>query len=162
MELPVSSTTGAAIFWLYIVAALALTTAAIYTIASIKIDRTKVADLAHTKYETKVFTVWAILSFVTISYNMIQVLLESYEIWPGSTSYPSLRLDDPVGAITNLWAWSTTSTPFQNFGQAIAGDDFGWLWAQSALLKTFSVALYIAYEGRTTLRRAYRSFEWTV
>jgi hypothetical protein len=165
MELPVSSTTGAAVFWLYILAALALTTAAIYTIASIKIDRTKVIDLAHTRYETKVFTTWAILSFVTISYNMVQVLLESYEIWPGSTSYPPLRFDDPIGAITNLWAWSTTSTPFQSFGQAVAGDDFGWLWAQSALLKTFSVALYIAYEGGKFLRRVYcllrrRSNNW--
>jgi hypothetical protein len=156
MELPVSSTTGAAVFWLYIVAALTLTTVAIHTIASIKIDKTKVKDLAHTQYETKVFTVLAVLSFVTISYNMLQVLLQSYEIWPGSTTYPPLQLNDPIRAIKNLWAWSTTSTPFQNFGQAIAGDDFGWLWAQSALLKTFSVALYMAYEGRPSSRCAER------
>jgi hypothetical protein len=147
MEIAISSTTGAVIFWLYIVAALALTAAAIYTIASIKIDRKTATDVANTNHDTLVHAAWAVLSFVAISYNMIQVLSQSYALWPSSTSYPPLRFDDPMGAISTLWAWSTTTTPFISFGQAIAGDDFGWLWAQSALLKTFSVGLYIAYEG---------------
>jgi len=147
MESIVENVPGAAIFWLYIVAALAFTIAAIWTISNIKFDA-QAEDAAGKRRDGYVFVALAFASFALLSFNMLRILVHLYQAWSAVRSYPMLSYSDqPDAILARLWEWSTTSTPFNDFGRAIASDEFGWLWSQSALMKTFSVCLYMAYEA---------------
>ncbi|KAF2169023.1 hypothetical protein M409DRAFT_21034 [Zasmidium cellare ATCC 36951] len=124
---------GAIIFWLYIVFALVFIFLAIESILRLpnRVPRKHVAT----------FTVLAFISFSNLSFNMLNVLIDSYSTW-SECKLPPARLSLP-----SLWQWSVTSTLFRNFGEAIVQDEARFLWTQSALMATMSVSFFMSTQG---------------
>ncbi|KAK1048606.1 hypothetical protein LTR12_006843 [Friedmanniomyces endolithicus] len=135
---------GAITFWLYILASLGLTTLAIYTLASQRPPH----DGAQVKRRklTLRFSALAVISFCTLSFNMLRVLIQSYTQW--SKRLPSAYDRAHHGLLTRIWTWSITSTLFRDFGEAIVADQARYIWVLTALLATFSVCSYMGVEGR--------------
>ncbi|OQO07394.1 hypothetical protein B0A48_07091 [Cryoendolithus antarcticus] len=133
---------GAAIFWSYIVAALALTTTILYGLYSQHRSQAPLSPQRQRQLLT--FSSLAFLSFTALSANMINVLVQSFALWA--------RHRPAVGTISaypaEIYKWSTTSTLFLDFGEAIVANSARFLWTQSALLVTMSVNFYMALEGR--------------
>lgn len=122
---------GAAIFWLYIVAALTFTGITIHTIIKLPASGSR---------HVATFATLALLSFTAISFNMLHILVQSFQLWT--------KQRDPMGlSVYTIWNWSITSTLFRDFGEAIVEDEPRYLWTQSALLATLAVCLYMACEG---------------
>ncbi|KAK3633933.1 hypothetical protein LTR56_015543 [Elasticomyces elasticus] len=134
---------GAAIFWSYNVAALGLTTVVLQTLATLQPSRDGSQER---RKRTRIFGAMAAISFSTLSFNMLNVLIQSYIRWP--ERFPSAYDRSQHSMIDSIWTWSTTSTLFRDFGEAIVADEARYLWVLSALMGTFSVCLYMATEGR--------------
>ncbi|KAK5173366.1 uncharacterized protein LTR77_002047 [Saxophila tyrrhenica] len=133
---------GAAIFWLYILAALFFSSVVIWTILNIKQtgQRTSRNGIKNSS-DTWLFSALAGLSFATLSANMLNVLIQSYRAW--SARHSTNASLSP----TQIWHWSITSTLFQDFGEAIVKDSVRYFWAQSALLGTLSICIFMGVEG---------------
>ena len=132
---------GAAIFWLYIVAALFFSILVIHTIVELE---TSNSNQRHHFREVKIFSALACISFVTLSYNMLNVLIESFFAWQGRRIFPGgLDLGD-------TWRWSVESTLFEDFGKAILASTVRKIWTLSALVATMSVCLFMGCEGIPT------------
>ena len=134
---------GAITFWLYILAALGLTTLAIYTLASQRPPHDG-AQVERRKLTLR-FSALAVISFCTLSVNMLRVLIQSYTQW--SKRLPSAYDRAHHGLLTRIWTWSITSTLFRDFGEAIVADQARYIWVLTALLATFSVCSYMGVEG---------------
>lgn len=133
---------GAIVFWLYILAALAFTSIVLKTLydhepskASGRNDRGK---------EILLFSILAAISFITLSYNMLNVLVHSYTFWAHERNLNLADISLPL-----IWQWSITSTPFQDFGNAILQNSARYLWVEPSLIVTLCVCLYTAIEGTT-------------
>lgn len=148
---------GAVIFWLYIVFALLLTGLVIHTIYTIPTP-TKRQDEDNQSRDDRVaiyvFMTLALISFTVLSYNMLRVLIQSYHEWAqirGIAVPKSIYgVDSLLGSrrtSLNLWQWSTTSTLFQDFAQALVGSEQRWTWAMWALWITFVNMHYIGSRG---------------
>ncbi|KAK0893671.1 hypothetical protein LTS16_022485 [Friedmanniomyces endolithicus] len=135
---------GAITFWLYILAALGLTILAIYTLASQRPPHDG-AQVERRKLTLR-FSALAVISFCTLSVNMLRVLIQSYTQW--SKRLPSAYDRAHHGLLTRIWTWSITSTLFRDFGEAIVADQARYIWVLTALLATFSVCSYMGVEGR--------------
>lgn len=135
---------GATIFWLYIVLALIFTFFAIESIL-------KSSNPARHKH-VATFSIIAAISFSTLSFNMLHVLIDSYSTWSERQVVP-LALSP-----SSVWQWSITSTLFRNFGEAIVLDDARFLWTQSALMATMSVSFFMGIEGTLSVVCATRMF----
>jgi len=132
---------GAAVFWLYIVAALVFTGVAVYTIADLRRDNSHGRNATWTR-STTLFTGLACLSFTVLSFNMLHVLVHSFRAWLGR--HPTALQE---GYPTAVWHWSITSTLFQNFAEAIVADSARSLWTQCELWTTLSICLYMGRTG---------------
>lgn len=131
---------GAATFWLYIVAALAFTGIILKTLYDTK-PETK-SDSHRYEREVILFSSLAAVSFATLSYNMLNVLINSYTLWARERN---LSLADT--SLETIWHWSITSTLFQDFGNAIVWSSARYLWVEASLLATLCVCLYVGIEG---------------
>lgn len=131
---------GATIFWLYIVAALAFTALIIHTL--IDLPHPKGVDESIRNRNIKVFATLALISFATLSFNMLHVLIQSFALW-----IHGRELHDIKDLLPGIWHWSLTSTLFHDFGEAIVEDSSGYVWAEAALAATLSVCLYMGIEG---------------
>ena len=129
---------GAAIFWLYIAAALFFSTLVIHTI--ITIGTSNLSQRRHFR-DVKIFSALACISFVTLSYNMLNVLIESFSAW-----HEQQNVSGRLG-LADIWRWSIESTLFQDFGEAIMAPTFQQIWTFSALVATMSVCLFMSIEG---------------
>lgn len=131
---------GAAIFWLYNVFALIFTGITVRTLHQLQqTHKTKRRNVG----ATWLFCGLALISFATLSTNMLNVLIQSFNIW--SVGRDPIQLANLPLAI---WQWSITSSLFRDFGEAIVGDSARFFWVQSALLATLSVFNYMGTEGR--------------
>ncbi|KAI6834874.1 hypothetical protein KC327_g1088 [Hortaea werneckii] len=129
---------GAAIFWSYILAALAFTGIAIHTI--LKIKPTTTGPRNHEDAELharslRLFTLLATLSFTTLSANMLHVLIHSFQHWhstlPPPTHphpHPPQHPSSPTTWLSLIWHWSTTSSLFQDFAHAILATPARRIW----------------------------------
>ena len=134
---------GATVFWLYIVAALFFTSVVIRKLVTI--PQARGTEHAQRQQGVVVFAVLAGVSFATLSVNMMNVLIQSFQAWSQRNNI------DPFDSILeNVWRWSITSTLFQDFGEAIVKDTARYLWSEAALLATFSTCLYMGAEGTCT------------
>ncbi len=131
---------GATIFWLYIVAALFFSAIVITTIANIKPPNS--VGTGRRDGDWKMFATLAAISFSTLSFNMLSVLIQSYISWSKQNDLQP-RLD-----VSQIWTWSIHSRLFQDFGEAIVASTGRYLWAESALLATLSISLYMGIEGQ--------------
>lgn len=140
---------GAAVFWLYIVAALFFTGQVIYTI--VKLQPTKDTSREPTRKHVWIFGTLATFSFTTLSINMLNVLIQSFNSW--SQGYQSLR---PTDLLPSIWTWSVESTLFQDFAGALVENRARYLWSECALLMTFDVCLYMGSEGKRIVSITHR------
>ncbi len=123
---------GGLVFWLYIWAALFFAGLVLHT-AIIRIESN--ADT---------FFHLSFLSFAVLSYNMLDVLFQSFNLWH-TTLYPLGSTSDPIGRI---WRWSFASTLFRDFATALLEDNARYAWSAAALWQTFGVCVYMGIEGR--------------
>lgn len=133
--------TGAVVFWLYILAALSLSTLILYTVFNIPSIEGKRSP--NTKSSQFLFVLLALVSFTVLSINMLQVLIQSYFEWSQSRK-PRL----PATFVSLIWNWSVTSTLFLDFAEALVQSDARFRWAASSLLTTFGICLFFAIEGK--------------
>lgn len=131
---------GAAIFWLYILAALVFTTTILKTLHDMHPGR-QALDPSRTKHVTW-FSIVAAISFTALSVNMLGVLLQSYTLWARERG---LALADT--SLDSIWRWSITSTLFEDFGNAIVATSARYLWVEASLIATVYVCLYVGIEG---------------
>lgn len=141
---------GAAIFWLYIVAALFFTGLVIYTIVSC-IHQNDGCLMRQHKRDIAIFSTLACISFVTLSYNMLRVLIDSFLYW-----YQQQSTSKTLG-IHSIIQWSLESTLFQDFAQGLVQTQPRLYWTQASLLATLSVCLFMGTEGTLRLEQ----WEWT-
>jgi hypothetical protein len=134
---------GATIFWLYILFALTFTAVILQTLLQLHQIRRVADNGAQTPWNVWLFAALALVSFATLSFNMLNVLIQSFNLWSNNT-YPAHLLGWPGSA----WDWSIHSNLFQDFGEAIVANSARFLWTQSALLATLSICFYIAVQGR--------------
>lgn len=127
---------GAAIFWLYILAALLFTSIILKTLYDT--EPAKHAERNH----VVLFGALSACSFATLSYNMLNVLISSYTLWAHERS---LSIADT--SIGSIWQWSITSTLFHDFGNAIVQSSARYLWTEASLLATLCVCLFTGIEG---------------
>lgn len=131
---------GAAIFWLYNVFALVFTGITLRTLYHLQhTHKTR----KHNTGAIWLFSGLALVSFATLSTNMLNVLIQSFNNW--SIGRDPVQLANLPLAI---WQWSITSSLFRDFGEAIVGDSARFFWVQSALLATLSMFNYMGTEGR--------------
>jgi hypothetical protein len=131
---------GATIFWLYNVFALVFTGITLRTLYRLQQTYgTKRRDAG----ATLLFSGLALVSFATLSTNMLNVLIQSFNTWSTDRS-PEELANLPL----SIWQWSITSSLFRDFGDAIVGDSARFFWVQSALLATLSIFYYMGSEGR--------------
>jgi len=152
---------GAGIFWLYIVAALYFTGKILQNLAT----QTSTSDIKRRR-ETNdesstaidhssakiinslisngsiVFVILALLSFSTLSFNMLQVLIQSFHAW--SRVHPNASNSQ---IIERIWTWSITSTLFQDFALALYQSRSSALWSLAALTNTLGVCVYMGVKG---------------
>ena len=140
---------GAAIFWLYIVAALLLSGVVIYTIVTLPVSENKKTPSQWT--DVLIFGCLACISFATSSYNMLSVLIQSFSTW--NQRPVTLELLGLPGIWSNIWTWSTESTLFQDFGEAIVASGARQYWTQAALIATMSVCIFMGGEGELVHHR---------
>ena len=132
---------GAGVFWTYILAALVLTGIIIRTLCQLHVASKTTQN--RSLQPTWLFATLALASFGTLSYNMLQVLIQSFNLW-SSGQHPAQLSGYPQA----IWQWSITSDLFLDFGEAIVANTARFLWVQSALLATLSIAFYMGIEGR--------------
>ncbi|KAK3065820.1 hypothetical protein LTR53_018001, partial [Teratosphaeriaceae sp. CCFEE 6253] len=123
---------GAAIFWAYNLAALALTSIVIHTLVNIQPPQHETHGTSR-RY-SRVFSGLAVLSFTTLSFSMLSVLIQSYTQW--SRRVLGADGEDQSGIASRIWLWSITSTLFRDFGEAIVANQARYLWVLSALFAT--------------------------
>lgn len=140
-DLPAISYTGAAVFWLYIVAALLFTALTIQTITRLP----KPMNDA-TKEKVRIFIALAVFSFTTLSVNMLHVLIQSYNFWSARQS--GTRPNSLTTLIHSIGTWSAESSLFLDFGNAIVASARRSVWTQSALLLTYGNCVFMAGEGK--------------
>lgn len=132
---------GGLIFWSYIIAALAFTSIVLKTLHDIQPAKIRTGN--EKKDNVALFSGLAAVSFTTLSYNMLNVLFDSYTVW---AHHRSLSLADT--SATSIWRWSITSTLFQDFGNAIVQSSGRYLWVEASLLATLCVCLHVGIEGK--------------
>ena len=132
---------GAAIFWLYIAAALYFTFQIGQTIVQIKPPQDGTED--RKEDDVYIFSSLAAVSFAALTSNMLDVLKHSYQAWSGIRS---LGAD---WSLTQVWRWSTTSTLFQDFAEGLIGSEEGYLWVQSALFVTMAACVFMGLAGKS-------------
>jgi hypothetical protein len=131
---------GATIFWIYNVFALVFTGITLRTLYRLQQNY---KPKTHNTGLIWLFSGLALVSFATLSTNMLNVLIQSFNSW--SVGRDHIQLANLPSAI---WQWSITSSLFRDFGEAIVGDSARFFWVQSALLATLSVFNYMGTEGR--------------
>lgn len=143
-----TSVAGALVFWAYIVAALIFTRVCINTI------RTATVVKQNTSSSQTLFAILALISFSMLSFYMVNVLILSYQQWSYRYSVPlPFCISDPgclIGshaATLHLWQWSTTSTLFQDFGEALVETPGRWCWSNAALALTYINVAFICSKG---------------
>ena len=134
---------GAAIFWLYILAALLLSGVVIHTVITLPASGNTKAS-SHW-IDVLIFGSLACVSFATLSYNMLTVLIQSFSTL--SQRPVSLELLQLPDTWNDIWTWSTESALFQDFGAAIVASGARQYWTQAALVATMSVCLFMGGEG---------------
>ena len=132
---------GATIFWLYIIAALFLTALVMQTLYSM--NRTRAANTRQRERDTLIFSGLAAISLATLSFNMLNVLIRSFDAW-----YQQQRRNRPDDLISAIWQWSLTSTLFRDFGEALVKSNARYLWSVAALLVTLAVSVLMGVEGK--------------
>src|SRR5256885_6238226 len=101
------------------------------------------------------FASFATISFSTVSYHMLNVLIYSYTAWAESAEVPVPQtflgalngLTTGQLSILNIWTWAKSSTVFKDFAEVVCNDPVRFWWTQQALLLSIGWNTYMAIEG---------------
>ncbi|KAF2725470.1 hypothetical protein K431DRAFT_342915 [Polychaeton citri CBS 116435] len=140
---------GATIFWLYIIAALAFTAVTLQTLYRLKTSYHHHHHAPKAQYNAAIraFSILAGISFTSLSFNMMHVLVQSFMKW--CRNYDCLDTSVPSqGWLQTIWEWSVQSMQFQDFGEAIVANPARQLWTIAALANTLGVCIFIGFNGR--------------
>lgn len=142
---------GSIIFWSYIVAALAATARALVYIRKDAVIAPSSPAISRAR---RVFSWLALCSFTCLSYHMMNVLILSYSQWSVARHLriPTCLIGHGCllgksGTSLDLWQWSTTSTLFQDFGDALVLNNARWAWSSASLALTFVNVAYMCIAG---------------
>lgn len=156
--------TGAVIFIVYVVAALFFTGVIVgillYSPGSAHRPSFFPSTRKHKKiyHENKLqlFTALSVLSFATLSYNMMSFLIFSYKAWASKRGIDIPQrflgndgvMDIQHGTINfYVWEWLTSSTLFRDFAEIICGSSARYWWTQQALLVSMAWSFFMSIEG---------------
>jgi len=163
---------GVTLFFLYIIAALLLTTLLTKDVWKVHEHRVRSTDrhqkpqIHHAggpKFELNIslFATLAALSFTVLSYHMLNFLVQSYQSWTlsagsmlscqgsqshSSTPYYNKNIPGNI-PLVQIWKWATHSNLFQNFGEAICNDPHRFWWTQLTLTYSYGWNIYMAIQG---------------
>lgn len=145
---------GAIVFWSYIVAALGSTALVLRVIYKLP-GPSRSTQRNSEQSMFIIFSALALVSFATLSYHMLNVLVSSYVQWAGVQHvilplqfYGAKGILGPQRTHLLLWEWSTTSTLFQDFAEAIVATSARFTWSYAALNMTFWNMAYMGVVGR--------------
>lgn len=149
-----SNVVGALLFYLYMVAAILLTGLIALDLlrAYRQLQHATLVGRGQSRNSTiLVLMGLAVLSFCSLSYHMLDFLIQSYRSWALSHIVVSRR-DQPVRYATpkdwadmmalRVWNWSVESNLFQDFGEAICNGPQRFWWTELALLYSYGWNLY--------------------
>ena len=131
---------GAVLFLSYILAALVLSTQAIFRISHQYNARKRTAS---EKRSITILSIMALVSFSTLSYNMLSFLFLSYGGYADAHSW-TVNLRD-----LRLWEWMSHSSLFEDFANAIVNRPIVWWWTQLALLVSYEICLWMSQKCRS-------------
>lgn len=132
---------SATVFWLYNLAALVFTFVVVYTIVDLARRSDRASSLSDR--HVRLFSTLAAVSFITLSANMLNVLVQSFLAW---TETPYYRASDNL--LVSIGRWSVTTTHFLDFGKAIVQDRPRYFWSMNEIVATFAVCIYMGSEGK--------------
>jgi hypothetical protein len=145
---------GAVIFFSHILAALSLTgLISSDLVKAFKAFSNLKANTSQRHGLVLVFTAFAAISFSSLSYHILNILISSYVDWAKNTNIslsPSFfgALGDDSFSLLNIWAWARSSTPFQDFAEVVCNDAVRFWWTQQALLLSIGWNTFMVIEGR--------------
>lgn len=149
---PAINIAGAVLFWSYILAALLFTSLALASLYR-SFPRQPKDSAWHFKYS--VFILSATLSFSILSYHMLNVLVLSHRQWAEQQSIlvPTqlLGIFGSGSDALHLWQWSTQSTLFKDFGDALIATEARWAWSNASLAFTFVEVLFICIKCTSSI-----------
>ena len=139
---------GGIIFILYIVAALVLLSLLVIRLWKASV---RILPSAHPRKVRRVwlFSFLSLLSFTTLSYHMLNVLISSYISWARTSGHALPREISWRGLFAlHLWEWTKKSTLFQDFAVSICTMSNGnWWWTAHVLVFTMGWNVFMAVEG---------------
>jgi hypothetical protein len=148
---------GAVVFFLYILAALGLT--ALISSDLVNLYGVFLRSKMNTSYRSNLvlaFAAFAVISFSSLSYHLLSVLIYSYAEWAEKAHVPLPQtffgafsgLTNGSLSFLNIWAWAKSSTLFQDFAEVVCNDAVRFWWTQQALLLSIGWNTFMAIEGR--------------
>ena len=88
-----------------------------------------------------VLSLLTILSFTTLSYQMLAFLIQSYQTYSSSTLLPSNL------SIGSVWTWSTHRRLFTDFANELCTNSNSFWWSKAGLMWSMGVSVFMAVEG---------------
>lgn len=154
---PPTNYIGTALFFSYILAALVLTARVLLHLHTLHFEHLShdTSPAAAARFAT--LATCAVVLFATLSYHMLSFLLASY------TSFCEARglllLPATAASVSGqLWIWMLASTLFSDFARdlVVGGTAASRAWAQTALVWSLGVSVFIGVEGK----RRWRTGAW--
>lgn len=155
-----TNTSGAVIFFAYIIAALTFTFVIVKDIFILKSalkgeDRKHGSAARPSTHLVRFYSVAALVSFSVLSWNMLNFLLASYADW-AKENHPTISVTSTSlrGLHTQawyVWVWATSSTLFETFAEDLLRDANTWRWTTLSLLYHYACNIYISTTGKLVL-----------
>lgn len=134
---------GALIFWAYIAAALFLMAAISTSAYDLWIRTPHRSSRRGGGAAIGAYVALAIVSFATLSYNMLNVLILEHSKWLHHSSSAH-----QMSLLPQLWIWSVESSLFVSFAEEITASPARWFWSQAELGISMVVSCWMGIEGR--------------
>ncbi|ETN39347.1 uncharacterized protein HMPREF1541_05570 [Cyphellophora europaea CBS 101466] len=154
---------GALIFFAYILAALVLTSIIGFDLLKLPRKGTNAKTPSPGRYHSIRVTflvLTATLSFATLSFQMLSVLIQSYTRWTvthgsvdasmlytGLFPGPTNLYDYALALSHSIWHWATTSTLFGDFATAILASPARRIWTRAVLYYSLCVNIWMSDAG---------------
>jgi hypothetical protein len=147
---------GAIVFFSYIVTAVGLTWVILSDLSKAygTFSRSK-ANTIHRSNLILIFASFAAISFSSLAYHILNVLIYSYAKWAAdiNVALPRTFIAAMKGLTdgsfySNIWTWAKSTTFFQDFAEVLCNDPIRFWWTQQALLLSIGWNTFMAIEGK--------------
>ena len=134
---------GALVFWMYNVAALYLLYEIGLALILLQRQSSKLGQSHHRRRLVLVYIALSVTSFATLSFNMLNVLIQSYFEW-----IPQSPATAKMPFLSRLWVWSIQSSLFTDFAQQMTATPQRWFWSQSELGLSMVTSYWMGIEAK--------------